>query len=174
MKTSIVLTVLAADRPGLVSDLSTIARNHSANWVNSKMSRLAGRFAGLVHLEVMQQQLDSLITALKDLQNQGIQIHINHNDESAPMQAHSDETLVVELLGQDREGIIKDISQQLAILGINITELLTEQRTASMSNEILFFAKITVVLPETISADDVQTQLEAMSDQFMVDIVISS
>lgn len=172
MITSIVLTILANDRTGLVSELSQIANHHSANWIDSKMSRLAGRFAGLVHLQVDQQHLSGLITALEALQTKGVQIQIDQKDvQSSP--SSTDDTLTVELLGQDREGIIEDISQQLAKLGVNIIDLHTEQRVASMSNELLFFAQISVILPNTISAEDVQEQLEKMSDQLMVDINIT-
>lgn len=167
--TSIVLTILANDRLGLVREISALVSSHSGNWVDSKMSRLAGRFAGLVHIQVRQDNLAKLVSALKDLSSENIQIQIDKNLDNT-IEESTDESIIVELLGQDREGIIEDISHQLAILGVNIVELSSEQRVASMSNEILFFAEINIILPSTVSAEDVQTQLEEMSDQLMVDI----
>ncbi|HMU17750.1 MAG TPA: ACT domain-containing protein, partial [Thauera aminoaromatica] len=52
MKTSLILTLVGPDRPGLVSAVSACAGAHGANWMESRLTRLAGQFAGVVRLEV--------------------------------------------------------------------------------------------------------------------------
>ena len=52
MKTSLILTLIGPDRPGLVSAVSACAGAHGANWMESRLTRLAGQFAGVVRLEV--------------------------------------------------------------------------------------------------------------------------
>lgn len=74
----------------------------------------------------------------------------------------------LELLGADRPGIIDDITEVLTALQVDINNLETEQRTASMSSEILFYANLELGLPEGVSNEDVQDTLVAMSDQLMV------
>jgi len=80
--------------------------------------------------------------------------------------------LSLELIGADHHGIIDDITGALAELKVNIKELESELREASMSAETLFWAKLHLGLPDGVSADDVQDALEALSDQLMVDIKI--
>ena len=52
MITSLVVTVMGPDRPGIVSLLSAKAQGFGANWAGSRMASLAGQFAGMVHFEV--------------------------------------------------------------------------------------------------------------------------
>ena len=49
---TIILTVIGEDRPGLVSALSAPINAHGASWKRSQMSRLAGKFAGIVLVSV--------------------------------------------------------------------------------------------------------------------------
>ena len=79
----------------------------------------------------------------------------------------------LELLGQDRPRIIHDITEQLAKLNVNIEELESEIKEASMSGGTLFCAQLKLSLPEDLAEEAVQDTLEEMSDQFMVDINFS-
>ncbi|NCF90353.1 MAG: glycine cleavage system protein R, partial [Verrucomicrobiaceae bacterium] len=49
---SVILTVIGADKPGLVERLATIVADHHGNWLESRMARLAGQFAGILQVEV--------------------------------------------------------------------------------------------------------------------------
>jgi glycine cleavage system regulatory protein len=44
--TSLVLTVIGPDRPGLVEALAETIASYGANWLESRMSHLEGWFAG--------------------------------------------------------------------------------------------------------------------------------
>jgi glycine cleavage system regulatory protein len=48
MSLSLVLTVIGDDRPGLVERLSAAIGKHGGNWLQSSMSHLSGKFAGIV------------------------------------------------------------------------------------------------------------------------------
>ena len=52
---SLVMTVIAPDRPGLVEALAATVASHQGNWVESRMAHLAGQFAGILHIEVADQ-----------------------------------------------------------------------------------------------------------------------
>lgn len=172
MQVSLVITILGPDQPGLVKSLSEILHKYQGNWTESRMSHLAGKFAGLLHVLVPEDQIDSLTTALQKLETESFKILVEKTsteDTTAPTQ-----TLSLELLGQDRPGIIHDITQQLAKLNVNIEELESEIKEASMSGGMLFQAKLELGLPDDISPVEVQEVLESMSDQFMVDLVFSS
>ena len=107
------------------------------------------------------------LQALHDADNQ-LNILMEEANDGSDSAVESE--LSLELIGADRPGIIDDITGALAKLKVNIKELETEQREASMSSEILFWANLQLGLPEGISNDDVQDALEELSDQLMVDI----
>ncbi|WP_020394340.1 glycine cleavage system protein R [Thiolinea disciformis] len=168
MQTHIILTILGPDRPGLVQDLSAIFTAHQGNWTESRMVHLGGQFAGLLQVSLPSDQLIALQQALDKLQTNGLQVLFAESKNSL---VHEDSDLLhIEVLGLDRPGIIRDITAQLAALKVNIEELFTEQRTAPMSSELLFFASLVLSLPKGVSADQVKKQLEDLSDQLMVDL----
>ena len=173
MNTSLVITVLAEDRPGLVNQLSEILRIHQANWMESRMVRLSGKFAGLLQVSVADGRLAALTSALEGLQNSGMQILVEKTQAFEALSDNPLRPLRLEVLGQDRPGIIDDITSKLSALDVNIEEMSSEQRVASMSNEVLFFAELLLQVPATIKAEDVQETLEELSDQLMVDINFS-
>lgn len=167
MQIPLVLTILGEDRQGLVNTLSQILQEHQANWSESRMVHLAGKFAGVLLVSLPEQQLASLQSSLEALKAKGLQVVV---EQSELPEASADQTLKVELLGQDRPGIIHDISLQLAKLNVNIEELESEQRIASMSSEVLFYAQLELALPKNVSPEAVQDSLEELSDQLMVDL----
>ena len=173
MQTTLIIAVLATDRPGIVNSLSETIMAHNANWIDSRMANLADKFAGLVKISVPIDQLSSLQADLQALHDADNQLHILMEEASATVESATRSTLSLEVLGADRPGIIDDITGALASLDVNINELETEQREASMSSELLFYAHMRLGLPEGISDEDVRESLEALSDQLMVDLIFA-
>ena len=131
MTTSLVLTVIGSDRPGIVNLLSDVAQRFGANWAGSRMASLAGQFAGIVHFEVPDQNAEPLAGALRGLVSSGLHIVIAIGDSSA---APAGQRIVrLELVGNDRPGIVRDLSGRLARRGVSIEELHTEVVSAAMS-----------------------------------------
>lgn len=166
MQTSLVITILGSDRSGLVKSISEVVKNHNGNWQESRMVRMDGQFAGLAHVSIATEYAEDLSQALSTLQNDELQVQIKQCKTSAS----TTKTLSLELLGTDRQGIIHDMTQQLATLNINIEKLHSEQRIAPMSNETLFYAEVVLGLPDHITEEDVQTVFEEISDSLMVDV----
>ena len=52
MNTSIVLSVLSDDHPGIVESLSDVLASNGGNWAESSMLSLAGKFAGILLAQV--------------------------------------------------------------------------------------------------------------------------
>lgn len=174
MHKTLIITVLATDRPGIVNTISEALVTHHANWVESRLVNLADKFAGLVQISVAAEHLDSLKAALLALHTADNQLHILMEDANDNSVQQGQQDLSLELIGADRPGIIDDITSTLATLKVNILELESEQREASMSSELLFFAKMSLSLPDGVTNDDVQNALEALSDQLMVDVHLST
>ena len=167
MQVSLIITILGPDKPGLVTALSETINKFGASWTESRMAHLAGKFAGLLQISLPTENLEPQTQAINALETDTFKIHIEqaNSDVNKP-----EKILKLELLGQDRPGIIHDITQQLAKLEVNIEELESHIREASMSGEILFCAELTLGLPANITTNEVQDILEEMSDQFMIDI----
>ena len=57
MQTSLVITILGPDKVGLVKSLSKTLNQHKGSWTESRMSRLGGKFAGLLEVSVLRMKL---------------------------------------------------------------------------------------------------------------------
>ena len=167
---SLVLTILGDDRPGLVSAVSAPISAHGASWERSEMSRLAGKFAGIVVVSVPSDRLDALVAELTALESQGLQVIVERTDEPAPLNA---QRLQLDLLGADRPGIVAEISAVLADAQVSIEELSTDVRAAPMAGGTLFEARAVLNAPSDSDTDALRAVLEALADELMVEIRLS-
>lgn len=170
MQSSLVLTLLGTDRSGLVRSFSEVVKRHNGNWQESRMVRMDGQFAGLAHISIASSETEALITSLLALQSADLQVLVKQSKTSLVTRT----MLSLELLGNDRQGIIHDITQQLRRLNVNIEKLHSEQRVAPMSNEPLFYANMLLGLPTGVEEADIQHVFEEISDSLMVDITFLS
>lgn len=166
----LVLTVLGEDRPGLVESLSQVIVAHGGNWLESRMARLAGKFAGILRASVPQAGADALTNALLDLRSQGIRVTIEWSISDEPTQAYR--WFKLDLIGNDRPGIIRDISQALARRGINIDELNTVYMSAPMSGEMLFKATAQLRVPLGVATVELEESLGKLAYDLMIDLTL--
>ena len=167
MRTSLVLTVIGTDRPGIVEQISDQVLAAGANWEESRMARLAGKFAGVLRVSVDAGRADRLSDDLHALASDDLTVVIERGSD---ISSSGSRALRLEIVGQDRPGIVRDISHVLARHGVNIEELETEVTSAAMSGEPMFRARAHVRLPDATSVDDIRAALEAMADHLMVDL----
>jgi len=170
MMTSLVLTVIGPDKPGLVEMLAQTISDHQGNWLESGMSRLAGKFAGILIAQVPQDKADQLCAALQELDGQDLKITVERAAEAAEA---SRKTFTLELVGHDKPGIVRDISQALAKRKINVEKLSTELVSGSMSAELLFKAEAELSADPAADLDALQDDLEAIASDLMVDITLN-
>jgi glycine cleavage system regulatory protein len=161
---SVVLTVIGPDRPGLVRALATAVAAHGGSWLESRMARLAGQFAGIVLVDAP----DSLLTALQGLEKEGLRILAQ--DAAPPATPPGGERLILEVVGNDRPGIVRDVTQVLAECGVNIEELTTDVTSASFSGETMFKAVATLRAPSPQAVEAARAGLERLGNELMVDV----
>ena len=168
MNTSIVLSVLSDDRPGIVETLSDVLARHDGNWTESSMLSLAGKFAGILLAELPDSEAEAFIGALNDLGEKGIRVVA----EVSPSRLDEDDTryVALELVGQDRPGIVHEITEVLAKHSVNVQELETTVQSASMSGERLFLAHAKVHIPGSADTDKLRDELEDLANELMVDL----
>lgn len=165
MSTHLVLTVIAADRPGLVSLLSDTITAGGGNWLDARMASLAGQFAGILLVSVAEERADALSAALQALP--GLRLVV---EKSADAPAATGTRLQLELLGQDRPGIVRDISRVLAEQQVSITDFETERTSGSFSGEAMFKARAQLQLPPGLDDHTLRQALEALANELMVDL----
>lgn len=167
---TIILTVIGDDRPGLVSALSAAINAHGASWKRSQMSRLAGKFAGIVLVSVPDDRVDALAADLAALEAQGLHVTLERTDEATRRETVQ---LSLELLGADRPGIVAEVSTALAAVGVSIEKLATDVREAPMAGGTLFEAHAVLTAPAALSTETLGSMLEGLADELMVEIRLS-
>lgn len=166
-KNEIVLSFIADDHPGIVKTLSDTISDHGGNWLNSSLSHLEGKFAGIILLEVTESKERELENALHALGETGIQINFERTSPCAPATHHF---VKVNIVANDRPGIIQEIADILASRDINIEKLTTAVADSPMSSGHLFKANFQANLPDDMDYDDFQHALERVSDDLIVEL----
>lgn len=165
----LVLTVIAADQPGLVERVAQCIAAHGGNWLESRMSRMAGQFAGILRVAVPAEAHAELVAGLQALGEHGIRVMLA---DSGIDPACTWKPIHLDLVGNDRPGIVRDITRLLAEHGVNVERLHTEVLPAPMSGEPLFHADAVLAVPLTLALDLLQSRLEALADDLMVELNI--
>jgi glycine cleavage system regulatory protein len=169
---NLVLTAIGDDRPGLVEELATAISAHGGNWLEASMAQLAGKFAGIVNVAVPSDRVDALKAALAKLSGLKVSAEAAGEHKSALAGRHSLTRLSLNLVGHDRIGIVKEVSQVLARHAVNVEELATYTSSAPMSAEILFHCEAELTAAPDFNARALKLELEKLSDDLMVDITL--
>lgn len=166
-QTRIVLSVTGSDRPGLTSALADAVLEAGGNWQEGHFSRLGGLYVGSVLVEIDPGQVDQLKQAVSGIDSLGL--HVVTSQAVDETTGDDGRPLLFELLGNDRPGIISQVTGVLAGLGVNIESLSSHEETGAWGGERLFRAQILATLPDGVSAEDAQHALEDISGELMVD-----
>jgi glycine cleavage system regulatory protein len=168
MSKFLVLTIIADDKPGIVETLAATIADQNGNWLESRMSHMAGKFAGILRISIAAEEANSLQIKLSELATQGINVGVEVSAEAGDSIATKDLTL--NLVGNDRPGIVKEVSQAVAKMGVNVLELTPNCESAPMSADVLFKTEAHLRVPQGFDADVLTDALEAISNDLMVEI----
>ena len=167
MNQTIVLTIIANDQPGIVQKVSSVLHDHGGSWSESSMSHLAGRFAGILMAQLPERNVDPCKSALSALEAEGIQIIAKVGQDVGDEPSHA---WRIELVGNDRPGIVNDITAVLAAHGVSVHTLETGVEGASMGGGSLFRAWARLVVPESCDVEELGQALEDLANDLMVDM----
>lgn len=167
----LILTLIGPDKPGLVEAVAETLARHQGNWLESRMTHLAGMFAGILRASVPEDRIQSLTSALGALEARGLRFHFARS--VAPSGEAPRRALVLGLVGNDRPGIVMEVSRALAARGVNIEDLGTEVVSAPMSGEPLFKATARLEAPATVEVADVRRDLERIANDLMVEVSLA-
>lgn len=167
MRRSLLFTFIANDKPGIVDLLSRIVADNDGNWLSSRLTRLGGKFAGVVQISIPEQNLPVLNDQLQALAAQQIAVLLGDSSE-----VQTDSTLKttrLSILGLDRPGIVREIAQALAERQINVVEMHSSLESAAMTGEPLFRAEVSIQLPANASTDELTETLENIANRLDID-----
>lgn len=165
MSANLILSVIGDDRPGLVESLATAIATHQGNWLESSMAHLSGKFAGIVRVAVPESRVEALKAALAALP--GLRVG---TEDAAAVPRGGERRLKLSLVGHDRIGIVREVSQVLARHAVNVESLNTHTASAPMSADILFHATAELTGAASLDALALIADLEHLSNDLMVDI----
>jgi glycine cleavage system regulatory protein len=170
INTSLVLTIMGKDRPGLVKNLSKIITDHGGDWLDSHLAEVAGYFGGLLQVSVPEEKADALSDALGNLKSEGLEVLLMPSSE-VDIPPDSLE-LQLSVVGNDRPGIVSHVTDVIASHGANLLALETEYSSAPMSGQEIFNAMATIQLPSEDSLAAIRSDLEKIASDLMVDISV--
>lgn len=170
MLATLVMTVIGADRPGLVQLVAACVADHGGNWLESRMCRLGGQFAGILRVEVATGRRDELIAALQRLEVEGLRVIIHAGGDGVATGRGPGSFATIELVGQDRPGILRSVSAVFAAHAVNVEELASERVSAPMGGGTLFQARATIFVPASAPVAVIRADLERIAADLMVDV----
>ena len=165
MLQSLVFTILGPDRPGVVEQISGCVNDHDCNWLGSRMSRLGGKFAGIIQVEGDAAVLGILSTSLSELKDLTVVVESGEAED-----ARDEKTVVVTMLGLDRPGIVREVSRELAARQMNVLDLETNVSKAAMTGDLMFNGRALVALPDHVDLSVLGDRLEEISHSLGVDV----
>jgi glycine cleavage system regulatory protein len=170
MTTPLVLTFIGDDRPGLVNAISEKVAACGATWLESRSARLAGKFAGVLLISAPDETLAALESSLRDLEPAGLRVTI---EVGAEVEGERPGRIVtLDILGRERPGIVRDVTQALSRLGVNIEEFASGLEREPFTGAEMFRAKARLSAPEDLALDDLRRALERLAAEIMVDLSV--
>ncbi len=170
MERALVMTVIGRDRPGLVETVAHLVTEHGGNWRESRMARLGGQFAGILRVQLPADKEASFLNGVENLRQHGLTI--SAHPDLVPGAHPGSEVYDLELVGQDRPGIIRQISGAMADFGANVEELETTCGSAAMSGETLFKARARISLSPGADLSSLRQKLERIAADLIVELTL--
>jgi glycine cleavage system regulatory protein len=171
VETTFIITFIGDDRPGMVEELSSVISSQGGNWLESRLSQLAGKFAGLIQVRLPLENAEPLQLALKELNARGLSVRVTAIGEGTQPRDHQ-RNIRLEILGPDRPGIVREIARALSEKDINVVDMHSEVSSAPMSAESLFNASVEAQLPEQVDLEELGDTLATIGNTMDVDITL--
>lgn len=165
----LVLTVVGDDRAGLVQALADAVAAHGGNWERSELAELAGAFAGIVLVSVPDDRLQELTAELRNLE--GL-LQITPHAGTLDTDPTPGDRFVFTVLGNDRPGVVRDITHALVQRGLSIDRFTSRTLDAPMSGGTLFEATVSVRVGEGADLAAATAELERLAGEIQVDLTV--
>ena len=160
-----IFTLVGQDKPGLVDSLAQTVYQLGGNWLASNFSHMAGHFAGFVQVDLPLEKHQALIDAFS--QHPDLQIHLVQGEETS---SSTSQSATVEIMGNDKPGIVQELTSVLSQFNINISRFDSSCSSAPNWGSSLFKATAEVEIPDNFDLDPLREALEEIANDLVVDI----
>ena len=174
MKKTVICSFIGDDKTGIVELLAKTVSDCSGNWLESSMAKLAGHFAGIVRVSIDEANVDSLRSALNDLAKNGLLTQLALPDaefaNGSLTVPSGEQVLQLNIIGNDRPGIVYEVSQALVAAKINVVNMQTHLSSAPMSGDSLFHSTMSLTNEDEQDLDALELQLEKIAERLSIEI----
>lgn len=161
----LIFTLLGKDKPGLIDSLAQQVYSHGGNWLASSFAHMAGNFTGFVQIDLPHEKHEALIEAFAN--HPDLQIHLVSGESQGEQQTQS---AVVEVMGNDKPGIVQELTSVLNSFNLNIVKFESSCGSAPNWGSALFKARAEVDLPADFDLSTLREALEEIANDLIVDI----
>jgi glycine cleavage system regulatory protein len=165
-----ILTFIGDDQPGFVQSIAEVISDWEGNWLESRMSQLEGKFAGLARIGVSVENTEQLKLALYNLSENKFTLSIEDVNESVTGELQKYQ---LSILGHDRPGIVHEVTSTLAKHHINLLEMSSNIIAAAMTGIPMFNAEVTVEVNKQADIEAIDNQLADIATELGLDIMFS-
>ncbi len=169
---SILVSASGKDRPGIVAAVTRVLYEVGANLEDSSMTRLEGEFAMLVIASVDPERLSHLRERFEALARV-LELCIHVKPLAAPSVTspadEPEEPYLISLYGADRPGLVYRVANLLALLGVNITDVVTH-RSQAPGVDPLYQLVLEVELPVGVTGERLNHSLGDLGREMGVEI----
>src|SRR5262249_32425379 len=141
------------------------------NWLESHLSQLGGLYVGSVLVDVAADRVDDLAAAVRGVDANGLEVRISPAIEGP---AADGEALWFSLVGQDRPGIVQQVTAVLSGREATPDTFDSHVTVEPHAGGQLFHREVLLRLPPDRRASEVQAALEDISAEIMVDVNVEA
>ncbi len=163
-KNYLVLTAVGADRPGLVSEISSLVLAAGANLEDSRMAILGGEFALLMLVSGEPIAVAAVEQSSVEL---GARLGLRVlTKATSPQQAPRDFLpYQIRVTGVDRPGIVQRVAAVLAARGVNVASLESRLSYAPLSGTPMFILEAALQIPSVLALADLRRELASACEE---------
>lgn len=170
----LVLCALAADRPGLVAEVTRYVKERGGNVEDSRMSILGGEFGMLMLVSGGEAQVARILDEAGALEAGGLQVIARRT--KSPAEHRRAEVLPCLIVAEalDHQGIVHGVTAALHTLGTNIVSLATTAYHAPVTGSPLFRLEARVDVPRGVAIAQVRRAMEQVARDENIDVEVRS
>lgn len=167
MKSVFISTIIGPATPGIIKSLAEVTRGLGGEWLSSKVMRLDGQLSAMMKVSIEEDTKPKLIS---ELESHFSDLKFFYADAASEQNVPSKQIdLVVDC--KDRSGLTKDINNILFNLGLTVDNMEFNRFPVVGIGESVFSAKLSLTVPEGVSAEAVAEEIEALSEDTRVNVV---
>ncbi len=170
-QSNLVLSVLGADKAGILSDLSQTVMECGCNVEDSRMTVLGTEFAMVMLISGKWNSIAKLETAISGLSQRH---NLNIQFKRTESRAVSTDTLPygVDVAALDQPGLVHDIASFFSSRSINVEELITNCYAAPHTGSPMFAIRMNIAVPVTVQLALLREEFLETCDRLNVDAVL--